>query len=385
MSLVTKYYLITALHNAYFPLAIWTLYFVEQWNFSFTQTMLLFVVTFATSTILDLFGGMYADAFGRKRSVVIGYALELIGITSVILIDNFLVLIVCSVLTGIGAALISGSLDALVADELGVDSLKFKRTNGLVQMYLFLARVVASIIGGWLYLQDERFPFIAYGVMVLCSLIVASTLHDNHIVEKAHERSAQFKELLSLIRGSAVIQRVWFGLFLGTFAGDLIWVYYQPFYKSIGWSGFDLGILFACISLLSASGSWLVSKFHEVLTPQNIFKIAALATALNGLLFLSGYWVLSLVGVAFMAVKSGMVEPATRSYFSSVSTNKNRATMLSLGSSAGGLGILVGFMLSGILLDAGLHKTLLTCVVVAACVYFVVIQTTTFPKQIKNN
>jgi predicted MFS family arabinose efflux permease len=204
-------------------------------------------------------------------------------------------------------------------------------------------------------------------------------------VEKAHERSAQFKELLSLIRGSAVIQRVWFGLFLGTFAGDLIWVYYQPFYKSIGWSGFDLGILFACISLLSASGSWLVSKFHEVLTPQNIFKIAALATALNGLLFLSGYWVLSLVGVAFMAVKSGMVEPATRSYFSSVSTNKNRATMLSLGSSAGGLGILVGFMLSGILLDAGLHKTLLTCVVVAACVYFVVIQTTTFPKQIKNN
>ncbi len=376
MNLVTKYYLITALHNAYFPLAIWTLYFVDRWQFSYTQVMSIFVASFMTATLLDLFGGMYADAVGRKKSAVIGYGLEIVGIVSFVATGNFIVLLGCALLMGIGSAMISGSLDALIADELGAESIAYKQANARVQMYLFLARVGASIVGGLLYTQNESYPYIVYAVVVFGALCVTSSLQDSHVVEKLKTNKVLLKELSSVLSANTVMQRICVGLFLGTFAGDLIWVYYQPFYTSVGWSAFTLGLLFAGISLLSAGGSWLVSKFHDTfLTPQEIFKLCALATGINGVLFLSGNLLLSLAGLILMAVTSGMSEPATREYFSSVSTPRNRATMLSLGSSASSIGLFIGFMVGGILLDAGLQTIMLTCVVVASGLYFIILKT----------
>jgi MFS family permease len=70
---------------------------------------------------------------------------------------------------------------------------------------------------------------------------------------------------------------------------------------------------------------------------------------------------------------SGMFEPATRSYFSSVSTEKNRATMLSLGSSASSVGTLLSFLLGGVLMDLGLFKAILICVISFAALYFILL------------
>jgi MFS family permease len=285
MSLTTKYYLITALSNAYFPLAIWTLYFVERWDFTYTQTVLIFVATLTTSTLLDLFGGVHADVIGRKKSAMIGFALELVGIVSIIFVENFFILIGFALLTGLGWAMISGSLDALVADELGPNSDEYKQANARVQMYLFLSRVVASVVGGWLYMQDVRAPYIAYGLVVLGALYIASTLHESRLTEKLKTHGLLFKELCIEVSSSKTILRICIGLLLGALASDLIWVYYQPFYSNVGLSALWLGILFAGISLLSAWGSWLVSKFYNVLIPQRIFQLYAIATAINGILF----------------------------------------------------------------------------------------------------
>lgn len=374
MSLTKKYYLITALHNAYFPLGIWVIYFVERWSFSYTQVSLIIATTLFTATLFDLTGGMYADVFGRKKSALIGYSLELLYVSSFIFIDNFFVLIGFAVLGGVGGALISGSLDALVADELGVESQGYKQANAKVQMYLFLSRSGASVVGGYLYLQNLWLPFAAYGVCVLCALLVTSTLVDVHVKTRVEKFSVFWSELWITMTTRKNIFFFCLALLSGTLAGDLLWIYYQPFYSSMGFSGYLLGILFAAISLCSAVGSWIVSVFYASLTTYRVFILNVCATTLNGLLLLSGNGILALIGIMIMAITTGMFEPASRAYLSSVSKHTNRATMFSLGSSMGSIGTLTGFILGGFLLDGALHTVLLLCAIVVASSCFVFVQ-----------
>jgi MFS family permease len=174
MSLVKKYYLITALLNAYFPLGVWTLYFVERWGYSFTRAMIIFAITFFTSALLDFVGGVHADVIGRKKSAVIGIMLEIVGCLTVAVTGNFVILAVSAVLWGVGTAMISGSLDALIADELGIESKEYKTANSNVQMYLFIARVIASVVGGAAYLVSKPLPYVLSAITSAVALIITT-------------------------------------------------------------------------------------------------------------------------------------------------------------------------------------------------------------------
>ena len=203
-------------------------------------------------------------------------------------------------------ALVSGSVDALVVDTLGAESEQYKIANARVQMYLFLARVGASVVGGWLYMQNATLPFVAYAVFAFLALCVVSTLRESHIPDTKKVHTALFKELWNQIDTSFVVKRVCLGIFLGTFAADMIWIFYQPFYNSFGFSGLKLGSLFATVSLFSAGGAFLVSKFHTTLHPSIIFRLCAVTVVVNALCFLSGNWVVSLIGIACLCSCSRM-------------------------------------------------------------------------------
>ena len=381
MTLTKKYYLITALLNAYFPLGIWVLYFVERWGYSFTKAMVIFSVSFAISLILDFVGGVHADVIGRKKSAVIGIVFQIVGCLVVAYTGNFPALLVSSVLLGVGLAMVSGSLDALVIDELGVDSKEFRAANSNVQMYLFFARVVASTIGGFAYILDKPLPFILTAMAYATALIVTITIRDSHTKQPDHESSHArlIKSSLKTVLQNTTAIKLSFAILFGIFAGDLVWTYYQPFFKSVGWSPAYLGLLFAGISLVSAAGSRLSIKVLRSRGPQFVFGLSSLTVIVNAVILLQRRPLLSLIGVGGMAVMSGMNEPAIREFFGSIATKKNRATMLSLGTSIESLGVLGGFLLGGVLLDANSGSRLLLYTIVSALLCLVLVASVNRP------
>jgi MFS family permease len=374
VSITSKYYLITALSNAYFPLGIWVIYFVERWSFSYTQVSLIIGTTLLTATLLDLVGGIHADVFGRKKSALVGYTLKLLSIGSFAFIDNFFILLGFAVIGGIGEAFVSGSLDALVADEVGAESEVYKQVNGRVQMYLFLARAGASVVGGYLYLQSLWLPFVAYGVCVCGALLLTSTLKDAHIKKNTEQFIILWKELWAIVATKVNVLFFCVSLLCGTLAGDLLWIYYQPFFSSIGFSGYHLGILFAGVSLFSALGSWILSSYYMVFTPYRVFTMKACAMVLNAFLLWWGSAPPALLGVIVMAITSGMFAPASRTYIAGISNPSNRTTMFSLGSSMSSIATFLGFILGGVFLDHWSHVTLLLTATIFAFLCFVTIR-----------
>jgi MFS family permease len=167
--IIRRYYLGTALSNAYFPLGIYIIYFANHLGFGYSKALILFVVSWVFSIIFNSYAGIIADKYGRKKCFVFGTALIAIGLGLSILSRNFYVITCLYALIGIGTAFESESFSSLVAQSLGSGSKKFTTANSYNSSVLFVSRAIASLIGGFVYRNNPVLPFVLYLIAVILS------------------------------------------------------------------------------------------------------------------------------------------------------------------------------------------------------------------------
>lgn len=174
--------------SLWFIEAVWYFYWAKFMTYSEIGIVFSFLVVIGL--LAEIPTGMIADKFGRKNSVLFGVFLLSVGggfMTSATLSS---VLIIGVTLMSIGRAFISGSLEAIVYDDLksvGLQESWDKLVSTKFQLSL-LAYVLAVPIGGYLYQIYFRAPNLLETTTMIVSFFIALQLKENRVIPSTNHK-----------------------------------------------------------------------------------------------------------------------------------------------------------------------------------------------------
>lgn len=124
--------------------------------------------------------GVFADKYGRKLSVNIGLFCHVFGAFLIFSAQSWIYLFIGGFLENIGRAFISGSLEALLYDDLKNQE---KQENydviiSLSHQYSIFIYAVTVLIGGLLYTVYFRLPHLLMVINFFIALIISLFLHE---------------------------------------------------------------------------------------------------------------------------------------------------------------------------------------------------------------
>lgn len=156
-----------------FIVPIWIVYY--QRRITVEQISLLVALQYLSQMIFELPTGALADIFGRKWSVVVGYALWGIVGPLVVFTQGFLPLVIAAIIAGLSDSFISGSLEALVYDSHKQDNTLRSYSSVLSRnsFWYQIGLALATATGGFLFLFWYGLPYLAYAIASVSAAILA--------------------------------------------------------------------------------------------------------------------------------------------------------------------------------------------------------------------
>jgi MFS family permease len=187
------------------------LLFFRETGLSFFQIGLLYSVRDLGTNLLEVPAGVYADAFGRRRSMVLSFLAYIASFVVFYLFSAFYPFALAMLLFAVGEAFRSGTHKALILEYLKLNDMEeakvayYGRTRAASQLGSALNSLIAA--GLVFYSGSYRYIFIASLVPYLLDLVNLATY------------PPELDGELASLRGQAVVEQVrsTTGTFLGLF------------------------------------------------------------------------------------------------------------------------------------------------------------------------
>ncbi|WP_432943261.1 MFS transporter [Kribbella sp. CA-253562] len=165
----------------------------EDHGLSSTQISTLFIIWSATAFVLEIPSGALADVFSRRKLLMLGPALTGLGYASWIAWPSYGAFALGFVLWGAGSALISGTYEAFVYDELAArgSTSKYASLLGKARSAALLTNLTATLLAIPLFAHGGYLLAGAVSVLsCLAQLLVAASLPEAARVASADETAA---------------------------------------------------------------------------------------------------------------------------------------------------------------------------------------------------
>lgn len=164
-------YVLSFISEFYFPVSIWLFYYLNYLNF--TEIGILTAIKIISSNIFEIPTGVFADIFGRKKSLTLAfiiYALVMFGFAN---ISAFWMFLVLDILKSLSNAFYSGSLEALVYDTLKEENKesKYDKIVSNIESLQWVGLFLSSIAGGYFYYLNIKSPYIIQALLCLTAFI----------------------------------------------------------------------------------------------------------------------------------------------------------------------------------------------------------------------
>lgn len=188
----------------FFPSAIWMFFYTQYLSFAEIAAIMAMGAIF--SIILEVPTGVFADIVGRKWAVFASYVLFAIAMVGVSTSTSYLWFLIWTLVNGMVNALYSGSMEALVYDTLKESGKEdeFDHWVSRMETATWIGLFVSTVIGGYLYTLDPRFPYFAQAVFMamaaLLSLLLKEPRLDSYqysLVDGIKQNLVGFGELLA--------------------------------------------------------------------------------------------------------------------------------------------------------------------------------------------
>lgn len=309
--------------------------------------------------IFDIPSGLFADHFGRKKSVIVGLVLRSAGFLLFYKASHWMFLVLGELMIGAGLAFFGAALQAWLVDNLAdqkSENLK-ARIFGIENILSSVGIVLASLICGKIVYLGYRFLYLVILIASLFTMLLLiffmKEIKSNEEIA-SYEPKLQFKDILAPENVSPDFLRMCLisaFFFLSTQGINLQW---QSWAKSHGASDHFIANIFSLCSVLA-----IVSV---------LIKMKLLSKAKDKI---SASWYLLFGGLISLAIF--IIMPAISNYqigliaivlqywarggtpvFSdiiandSIKNNSYRATYLSVISSSKNIGAISGLLLSGV-------------------------------------
>ncbi|MBI2033353.1 MAG: MFS transporter [Candidatus Levybacteria bacterium] len=168
---ITIAYFLVFFRHAYLWVGIWVFYYLRFTNYA--GIGLLESALIITLTLAEIPTGAIADMFGKKKTLIVAFLLQAVGIYFLAYAGGFSGLLLGIIISCVGGAFYSGTIEALVYDSLkqmGRESLYDKAVANMTSISM-IAPAVASVIGGFLYLTQPNLPFIIHANLYLLGFL----------------------------------------------------------------------------------------------------------------------------------------------------------------------------------------------------------------------
>jgi len=332
---IWKYYVFKFLRGLSFIVPIYILFFLEN-NLSLSQTMFLLAIFSILTVVLEVPSGVFADLYGRKKSLILGAIIMFLGFFLRAASTSFLEFLFAMILLGTGLAFISGADSALLYDSLKEcqkESL-YKKISGKAYFFHSTAMALGSFIGGLLVIYGLRtvhyLMLIPYSLLIITAFSFKEPEKHKSIIKKNY-----FSHLLEGISFAITHKKVRnLILFYGFMIGLMISShhFFQPYMKLINIPITQFGLLYLLFLGISAISSKYAYKIEEKLGEKKSIIIIPIIFALQLILMSAFSFYLGFIFLLLGEFCWGFSRPILKHYINEHIDSSHRATILSISS-----------------------------------------------------
>lgn len=284
--------------------------------------------------------GIIGDKYGHRRSIILGYLLDVIGIAFILLFPNIIGLFGGYILLGIGASFQSGSVEALLYEGTQKEGAtkNYRRHLSQILSNDTLAFALGTAVVGIVY---GSFGGDALTALIGCSLLskfigllVTLRLKD---VEGPESRRASdstmwqtFKQSLGHIKKDSTLVNLTYVKVLTLTAQYVILSAYQPYLQSNNVSAYFIGFV---LTLGALANSVAMRNVHRLEKWLSLDKAVLVLGGLMGLTYLAFSTVSTpvalIVSFIFLQAQYNLLDPIISDYINDRTSTGIRATVLS--------------------------------------------------------
>ena len=236
----------------------------------------------AAFAIMSIFHGPLSDALGRKKVMIGGLVIYLIGMLGSVLAPTLGSLILMRVLQGMSAGAATIVSRVVIRDMFS--GAEAQRLMARVMMIFSVAPAIAPILGGWLLLLgDWRWVFTGVGLYGLMVLLAATRLPETLPREaRTPLRVGALLGSLLHVGRSPVMLRVAAASAFG-FASQFVFIAGASIVvvRLLGLGEQDFWVLFLPLILGMTSGAWLVGRAADVMDRARLISFGFVGTVLS--------------------------------------------------------------------------------------------------------
>ena len=352
------YYIYTFFSNAAVERGIFILFLIEQ-GLSNAQIGILQSALFMSNVLAEIPSGFIADKYSRKFTIIVGLILLCVNGLGMVLFSEFIPFLLLFIIHGISFALISGSDQALLYDNLksAHKEEEYIKCTSIIKALACLSLGLAMALGGWLQQLSWSHVYLSYCGFVLLAMLAFVCVAETRIFATNGVEGASEKISIGMLRRYFAIEKnkllllVIVALALFESAITPYYIYGQQLFKENGMPVHYIGIVYAIAEFASALVTLAAVRVARSFSLEKIIIATMLASACLLVANLShSLTILVLVFLASMIVPD-IMEVVFGNFLHSNVPSAIRATMVSIVSFIQSALICVAYGVDGVLLD----------------------------------
>ena len=303
------------------------IYLHDQLRISMSMVGLILLAAAGAGAVGNLVGGEIADAYGRKRLMVVsilarGLVFVAMGAYIAGQVDLFTLTFLVAVNFFLGSVFEPAN-NAMVADI--VEPGRRLEVYGLLRVGLNLGWIVGPMVGG--VLASISYSWIFYCSAILCfvaGLIIQVWIHESRSALN-NESVTGWKGSSAIFRNSSFIFFCAMCLLVYIMAGQMTSTF--PVYSkdSAGLNELDIGIIFGITAVLVVLAQFHLSNYIGKFKTSHVMAAGALVYTLGFMFigFTRDFWLLTLA-MCVVTVGEMIISPASMNLVASMSSEKTR-------------------------------------------------------------
>ncbi|AOJ07157.1 MFS transporter [Burkholderia mayonis] len=352
--------------------AIFVIFLMHK-GFDAYQIGILQGVFFLANIVTEVPAGMFGDAFGRKRSVLLGLLAYCVYALGVIVSDGFVPFVCLYALLGVALALVYGSDTALLYDSLVVDGRvsHFNRVQLRANALGLISGAFAVLAGGLLQKVSWNAVYAAYFAIYAAALAAWCFAMEppEAPTEKNTGRKDVTKELFAFIRGhwrSVALPILGFTVFAA--CTTPFFTFSQALFKENGFSVEHITWFFFAAQMLIGVVYLVMQRTMSFL---GFYPVVLASTLLTAVVLASMFFNVAAVdftGFFLVMIINPIVTVVANEYFNKRLPSRIRASFLSLIGLCMSLTIAVMYFLYSYLAQyLAIYKVMAATSLIAAC------------------
>ncbi len=349
---------ITARFLGMFAFAIYGPFFLLYLNqtrgLSMTVAGMVVALSSLSSAVSQVVGGMVTDRFGRRKSMVIFSAIDVMLYIALTLSIGFAAPIWTIAFIYIAGGFLSGmkqpATTAIIIDL--VPGPRLTEAYGLAQIVANIGWVIGPLLGGFMFASLSYAWLFAIAVLtsVACLILILAALKESYSGTK---REAGFKAAFSIKADRALFTYIGLNLLVFITYTQIVNMYSVFSVDNLGFTALQYGVLITIASAFAVIFQYPVTSI--VAARMGDKNALFLGSLIFGLGYLSLGWITSYIWsvIAILVITLGelLFVPSASSTVGRLAPPDQRGRYMGLLGAGSGLGIAIGPLLGGVLYD----------------------------------